>query len=198
MRGNRLTAWLVLPIVALVLGSCSTGGSGGATVPVTTPRWIAGASLVAFALPLMVVPTYNASQGGNGFVYDFVGTIESFAVAKLGSNRPATMLVTGGLNDAVPSRGISVAETITAMQHFEDTMTGLGIRTVWITEPVYSVQPQEIQAAMALTNGWMMTRPFHADCALATTTVAGAGSIDGVHPNGASALAYAQCIDAAG
>lgn len=205
MTNSTKKAALIVLAVTLVaaLSACTTtSGSGGATggggTPTSNPRWITGDSLIAYALPWMAVPTYYAGQGGNGFVYNFVGTIESFAVESLGANRPATMLVTGGINDALPSRGITAAATVAAMDHLEATMTSLGIRTVWITEPAFPGIPVEMVAAMAVTNGWMLSRPFHADCATAAVSVLGAGSIDGIHPNGPSAQAFGSCIDAAG
>lgn len=191
----------VVAAVLVLAGCASSGGSGGGgPAVISNPRWMAGDSLVAYVQPHLSVPTFYAGQGGNGFVYANAGTIESFTVSLLaGINHPAVVLVTGGLNDAAPARGISVTDTILAMEHFEATMTAVGARTVWITEPVYpAFQPAALVSAMAVTNGWMLTRSFHADCGLAATSVLNAGTVDGVHPNGPSTVAFASCIDAAG
>jgi len=209
MKKAVVAAWVTILIG--VVPACTadpTTDPTGTTIPtgptttvdrtITSPRWFAGDSMVFVTMGALTVPTFYAGQGGNGFVFANVGTIQSFTANLLaGVNHPTVVLVTGGINDA--AHGISVAATTAAMASFEAAMSLAGARTWWITEPVYATfQSTATVSAMAATNAWMLTRPFHADCGPQATTGPGAGTDDGTHPNGASIVKYAACIDLAG
>jgi len=184
---------LLAPVI--LLAAC-TGSSSGAAL-ISNPRWMAGDSVTYQSIAYMAVPTFDATQGSNGFVRVGIGTIESKVVDLLaGVNHPAVVLVSGGINDAAY---VGLPETLVAMQHFEDTMTAQSIRTVWITEAVFDAWQGPVRVAfMAATNGWMLTRPFHADCGVEATTAPGANTFDGVHPNAQGNIAYAACVDGVG
>ena len=124
-------------------------------------------------------------------MYQNTGTIESVLLEKMGSNQPSVVMVLGGINDN--ARQLPLGDTLAAMQHLEDAMTARGIRTVWITEPTWLAEP--FLSLQNATNAWMMSRPFHQDCAPVTKSAPGGGTIDGFHPNGPSSVALARCID---
>jgi len=173
----------------LLLTGCFAPSGPPALDNSTAIRWIAGDS-IAYRVAEQFPTAHNAAQGGNGFIVANVGTIEEFTVTALGAHRPDWIVVVGGVNDWYKP----VAAVIAAMAHFEDTMTGLGIKTLWATEPIY---PRAFDPLLFTSTGafrdWVLTRPFHADCGPAVVPL---GTPDGVHPTTAGAQAYAQCLEA--
>lgn len=173
----------------LVAAGCTTAGTPFAP----SDRWNAGDSIAAAWPGYSSHGIYNAAMDGNGFVTENIGTIESYTLYRLATEGSGTnlMFVTGGVND----RFYPLAERLAAMQHFESTLTGVGIKVVWVTEPTPRDAPDKgIWLSQQPVNQWMLTRPFHADCAPVAEPL---GTFDGLHPSIAAAQAYAACIDAA-
>ena len=152
--------------------------------------WNAGDS-VAWMWPQYSTHTiHNAARGGNGFLVPNAGTIETYTLARLGDNRPQWMFVLGGVVDWYRP----LEDVIAAMQHFEDTMAGLGIKTVWVTEAGRTDGTiAEVARAMQPMMAWMLTRPYHIDC---VPDVLPYVPPTDVHPSTEGYRAYAACVDA--
>lgn len=158
-------------------------------VPITAAeQWSAGDSNGAMWPSYSAKPVYNMAQGGNGFIRQKVGTIETYTLSRLGSNRPRWMFVTGGVNDAMFG-DYPTSQVTDAMEHFERTMNDLGIKVVWVTEPTWWSAFFLEQVPL---NNWMLTRRYSVDCAPVAVAL---GSWDGVHPMPNGAKAYAKCIE---
>jgi hypothetical protein len=175
--------------MVLLAAGCTTAGTPFAP----SDRWNAGDSIAAAWPSYSSHGIYNAALDGNGFVTENIGTVESYTLYRLATEGSGTnlMFVTGGVND----RLYPLADRLAAMRHFETTLTGVGIKVIWVTEPTPRNAPDKnIWISQQPVNQWMLTRPFHADCAPVAEPF---GTIDGLHPSTEGAQVYAACIDAA-
>lgn len=127
---------------------------------------------------------HDATQGGSAFVIPYAGasTVEANVIAQIAATgvTPTRVLVMAGTNDG----GSSELVVETAMMHLDTTLSALGVRVTWLTEPFF------LRPHVAALNAWVVQRPDHIDCAAAAGTV----SADGVHPNTVEYYSLAQCI----
>lgn len=195
-RTSMIAAVAALVAVAALATGCVTmpnGRTGMIAAAVgaapTADRWNTGDSLASAWTFFSTIPLHNIAGGGHGFITE---NIEDHTLAKLGGFRPQWMFVTGGVNDWF----LPAADKIAAMEHFAATMAGLGIKLVWVTEPTDPASPgiRTFFVSQQPLNQWMLTQPYHADCAPAAEQY---GMIDGLHPTLAGGKAYAACIEAA-
>ena len=185
--GKRLLgirAAIAVGAIALVGASCTSppAGPGGLQAPPTVDVWMVGDSLSYGTGFQMSTTPWLGSAGASGFTSSGQTVILDDVLAAISAyGAPDHVLVMAGVMDV--AGGQTTLDITTAMQAFEDSMTGQGVGVVWVAEPGY-----QYSGGLDLLADWINTKPLSVDC----RSLAGPHKGDFVHPN--SYVAMAGCV----